>query len=67
MLSASKEDIEYFECQDEMNNDLLEQHKIVERIIGIKHVLTYIVHRMHCTNLYCVHALQNYTNITHMQ
>ena len=39
MLSASKEDIEYFECQDEMNNDLLEQHKIVERIIGIKHIM----------------------------
>ena len=43
MLTASKEDIEYFECQDEMINDLLEQHKIVERIIGMKLVLVLYV------------------------
>jgi len=35
LATASKEDIEYFECQDEMAADLLEQHKQVERIIGI--------------------------------
>ena len=34
LATASKEDIEYFECQDEMAADLLEQHKQVERVIG---------------------------------
>lgn len=35
LSTASKEDIEYFECQDEMVADLMEQHKQVERIIGM--------------------------------
>lgn len=32
--SASPEDIEYYECQKEMMNDLYKSHMEVERIIG---------------------------------
>ena len=35
LATATKEDIEYFECQDEMAADLMEQHKQVERVIGM--------------------------------
>ena len=32
--TATPEDIEYVKCSDEMNEQLLEQFKIVERVIG---------------------------------
>ena len=31
---ASPEDIEYFKCQEELNEQLLEQYTQVERVIG---------------------------------
>lgn len=31
---ASPEDIEYFNCQEELMNDLHSQYQLVERIIG---------------------------------
>ena len=32
--SASPEDLEYLECQEELSEQLLEQHTQVERVIG---------------------------------
>ena len=32
--TATPEDVEYVKCNDEMNEQLLEQYKIVERVIG---------------------------------
>ena len=31
---ASPEDVEYFECQQDMNDDLAGQYQTIERIIG---------------------------------
>lgn len=35
LKAASPEDIEYFNCQEELMNDLHSQYQLVERIIGI--------------------------------
>ena len=32
---ATPEDVEYYDCQQEMMQDLTESHKNVERIIGL--------------------------------
>ena len=31
---ASPEDVEYVQCQEELNLDLLKEHLLVERVIG---------------------------------
>ena len=31
---ASPEDVEYVQCQEELNQDLLKEHLLVERVIG---------------------------------
>lgn len=31
---ASPEDVEYFKCQEELTEQLLEQYTVVERVIG---------------------------------
>ena len=33
-VDANPEDIEYYKIQDELNEQLLEQYKLVERVIG---------------------------------
>lgn len=38
---ASPEDIDYFECQQELQQDLLKSYYNVERIIGKKYKLLY--------------------------
>jgi len=35
LKAASPEDIEYFNCQEELMDDLHSQYQLVERIIGI--------------------------------
>lgn len=34
MCMASPEDVEYVQCQEELNLDLLKEHLLVERVIG---------------------------------
>ena len=34
MSMASPEDVEYAQCQEQLNQDLLKEHLLVERVIG---------------------------------
>lgn len=43
---ATPEDIEYYECQLELQQELLKSYNQVERIIGIYHVTVYQVSRL---------------------
>ena len=39
--ASSPEDIEYFECQQEMNEDIHKQYQQVERVIGLIFFIVY--------------------------
>lgn len=40
---VSPEDVEYFNCQQELASELIKQYQIVERVIG-KYMETYFSH-----------------------
>lgn len=52
LKAASPEDIEYFNCQEELMDDLRAQYQLVERIIGIfvcmKHSALNIINNTGC-------------------
>ena len=37
MSVATPEDVDYAQCQDQLNQDLLKEHLLVERVIGQPH------------------------------